>query len=106
MPRNPQDGATRQEVIKTAGEIFSDGTVLELIRDTSGDGGTSLLRWDGESATSGPEFEINGKVYRPPQFNSTSLRALRLPSHTAPYGSTRDLFNDIHEVFTQYTDFC
>ena len=106
IPQSKQieGGATRREAIETTSEVFSDGTVLELIRPGSEADETSLLRWDGRSATIGQQFEINGKIYRPPQLNSTSLRALRLPGRIAPYGSTRDLFNDICALFTQYTD--
>jgi hypothetical protein len=87
MPEK-KDAGSRGD-IETAGEAFSDGTMLELIRyGTSGD--TSLLRWDGNSATIGQRFELQGKVYRPLRLNCTIVRALRLPGHTVPYGSTRD----------------
>ena len=62
-----------------------------------------MLRWDGESATLGQQFDVNGKIYRAPTLNST-LRALRLPGRVAPYGSTRDLFNDVLKLFIEYTD--
>ncbi len=103
-PRQEKDGASCREAIKTAGEIFPDGTTLELIRHTSGGGETSLLRWDGKSATVGQQFEVNGKVYRAQQLNSITLRALRLPGRIAPYGSTRDLFDDIRQLLIKYTD--
>jgi hypothetical protein len=104
QPRQEKGGASRREAIETTGEVFSDGTTLELIRLDPGAGETSLLRWDGKSATIGQQFEVNDKVYRAPQMNSTSLRALRLPGHIASYGSTRGLFDDICKVFTQCTD--
>jgi len=104
QPKQEKDDATCRKAIKTTGEAFPDGTVLELVRLNSGADETSLLRWDGESATTGQQFEVNGKVYRAPQLSSTFLRALRLPGRVAPYGSTHALFNDICKVFTQYTD--
>lgn len=45
--------ATRREAIETTGEVFSDGTALELIRLDSEPNETSLMRWDGKSATIG-----------------------------------------------------
>jgi hypothetical protein len=95
--------ATRREALETTGEVFSDNTALELIRLGSGAGETSLLRWDGSSATIGQQFEIDNKIYRPPQVDSTSLRALRLPRRIAPYGSTRDLFDGIRKLLIEFT---
>lgn len=96
--------AARREAIETTGEVFSDGTALELIRLDSETDETSLLRWDGKSATSGQQFEVNGKIYRAPQLQSSSVRALRLPGRIAPFGSTRDLFDGIRNVLNEYTD--
>jgi len=103
-PKEMKVVATPREAIETTGEVFSDGTALELIRLGSEPGGTSLLRWDGKNATSGQQFEVDGKIYRAPQLHSTSLRALRLPGRIAPYGSTRDLFDGIRKLFIEYTD--
>jgi hypothetical protein len=103
QPKEEKDGATCREAIETTGEVFPDGTTLELIRRDSGAGETTLLRWDGSSATIGEQFEVNGKIYRAPELNST-LRALRLPGRVAPYGSTRDLFDDILKLLIEYTD--
>jgi hypothetical protein len=96
--------ATRREAIETTGEVFSDGTALELIRPGSGAGETSLLRWDGKSATIGQQFDVDGKIYRPPQLHPASLRALRLPGRIAPYGSTRELFDGIWKLLIEFTD--
>lgn len=102
--KEEKDGATCREAIETTCEVFPDGTTLELIRPTSGSGEMSLLRWDGNSATIDQQFEVNGKVYRAPQLNFTSLRALRLPRHIASYRSTQDMFDDIRKLLIKYTD--
>lgn len=101
-PRNA--GASRLEAIETTAEVFPDGTALELIRADAEAGCSSLLRWDGNNATVGHEFEVNGKVYRPPQVNSMAICALRFPGGVAPYGSTRDLFDQIVKLFAEYSD--
>lgn len=108
MPKTPgskqrNGGASGLEAIETTAEVFPDGTALELIRADEASN-TSLVRWDGTSATIGHEFEVNGKIYRPPRVNSTAIRALRLPSGIAPYGSTGDLFSRIMKLFAEYTD--
>lgn len=104
QPRQKKDRATCRRAIETTGEVFSDGTALELIRFDSGPAEASLLWWDGNSATIGQHFDINGRAYRPLRLDSISLQALRLPGHMAPYGSTRDLFNNICQLVAQYTD--
>lgn len=95
-------GASPREAVETTSEVFPDGTALELIRLDSEAGDTSLLRWDGNSATIAHEFDINGKVYRPSQ--AKAIRALRLPCGIAPYGSTRNLFDEIIKVLAEYLD--
>src|ERR1700720_2270819 len=103
-PKQKKNGSTRQGAIETTGEVFSNGTALELVRPDPRADETSLLWWDGNSATIGQQFKVNGKFYRPSRSNSASLRALRLPGRIAPYGSTRGLFNDLCKLFAQYTD--
>jgi hypothetical protein len=95
---------TRRKAIETTGEVFPDGTMLELTRPDPGAGELCLLRWDGKNATVGKEFEVNGKIYRPASLNRTSLSALRLPAHAAPFGTTRDLFNGLCALFAEYAD--
>jgi hypothetical protein len=79
QPRQEKGGASRREAIETTGEVFSDGTTLELIRLDPGADETSLLRWDGKSATIGQQFEVNDKVYRAPQMNSTLSQGVTPP---------------------------
>jgi hypothetical protein len=96
--------ATQREAIATAGEVFPDGKMLELIRPDPGAGELRLLSWDGKNATVGKQFKVNGKIYRPASLNRTSLSALRLPANAAPYGTTRDLFNGLCALFAEYAD--
>lgn len=102
--RQDKGAAINRGATETTGEVFADGTVLELVCRDCGTGETSLLRWDENGAVMGQHFEINGQLYLPSQLNSAFLRALRLPAHLSPYGSTRDLFADICKVFVHYTD--
>jgi len=95
---------THREEVETAGEMLPDGTMLELIRPNPGAGELGLLWWDGRNATVGKQFKVNGKIYRPANLHRTSLRALRLPAHAAPYGTTRDLFNGLCGLFAEYAD--
>ncbi|MDP9263292.1 MAG: hypothetical protein M3O85_03110 [Acidobacteriota bacterium] len=86
------------EPIPTAGEIFPDGSAVELIRN---DGRLDLVGWDGQRATPG-HAEHQGRRYLPPPIDPTVFQALRLPARIEPYGSTRQLFQDVCEVFTRH----
>jgi hypothetical protein len=103
QPKRGKVSVAPLEAIETTGEVFADGTALELIRDSE-TGETNLLRWDGSDSTIGMEFEANGKIYRPPELASTALRAVRLPGCIASYGSTRVLFEGIRQSFLEYGD--
>lgn len=103
--RNRFAGVSNQSPpVRTTGEAFSDGTMLELILDSDRTNEVSLLAWDGKDASISKRFEHDGKVYVPPRLNSTVLRALHLPVNIASYGSTRDLFNYLRRVLTRFTN--
>ncbi len=104
-PRHVRPGKNHHnQAIETAGEVFSDGTVLELISSESEEHGTELLRWDGKSAIVGHELEVHRKRYRPSKVFSSLRPAIRLPGRVAPYGSTRDLLDSIINLLKRYTD--
>jgi hypothetical protein len=100
--RMPDQTAGEQSPIVTAGEVFSDGTILELVRDTSDPTQSALLRWDGANATIARRVEQNGRVYVPVTAEPNIFEGLRLPSGIAPYGSTRELFTAVTSIFTMY----
>jgi hypothetical protein len=62
--------------IATAGEIFADGAMIELI------GGElsahpQLMLWDGSKEIIGPVVEHDGKLYEPAEIGSSILQQLR-----------------------------
>jgi len=86
----------------TAGEIFSDGAVLELIAGTPETNRPSLLLWKKGAVTVGSQVEYEGRIYEAPQLDPVLYHALRLPGGCDGYGSARILIGDIKEVVTQY----
>jgi len=88
-------------VLHTAGEVFPDGSILELIRIPNGD--PSFLIWSGKSAATAAQFVRHGETFIPPRLDATIRRALRLPSNTAEYGSTRELFVKISNLISRTT---
>ena len=87
------------EPIPTAGELFPDGSAIELVRSGRR---LDLLKWDGQHATLDCLAEHQGSRYRPAVIDPTIFRALRLPARTAPCGPTRQLFTALMEVLARY----
>jgi hypothetical protein len=100
--RKPDKTAGEQLPIATAGEVFSDGTIIELVRDRSDPTQPALLRRDGLNVTIAPRVEQNGRLYVPLAVGSNIFEGLRLPSGVAPYGSTQELFTEVTSIFTTY----
>ena len=90
--------------IHSAGEIFGDGTMIELVSGSSGLDKPDLLLWDGRKATAGPQIEHGGRTYEAAEIAPSIYRAMRLPSRCTPYGSARDLFTGITDLFKRHLD--
>src|SRR5271163_1677369 len=100
----------QQPHIETYGELASQ-FIIELVASDAPDGGLELLLWDGTQqhvqsslaleATPGSEFKA--RVFSPPKVDSTIPRAIRFPTHAAPYESSRELFEDVRGLIAKYT---
>ena len=89
--------------IYTTGEFFTDGCIIEPVRDAADADRLTLLFWDGARSTVGPRVEHAGRIYEPAPIEPSVLRALTLPRNTAPYGSARELLAAISRVVPEYT---
>lgn len=78
----------------TTGEVFADGSVIELIGGAH-DGNPALMLWDGAKETIGPLIEYGGVKYAPAQFPGSLLRELTLPTQSRSHGTTRKLLAEI-----------
>ena len=82
--------------IATYGEVFPDGSIVELIAGHPG-GNPRLLLWDGVKETTGALIEYGGMKYEAPQFPRSVLRQLKLPTQswrrTPPEDRIQYLFN-------------
>jgi hypothetical protein len=79
LKRNPS-GATAAPItrpIATYGEIFADGSTIELIGGQQG-GNPRLLLWHGANETIGPLIKHRAATYQPTQFPDSLLRRLKL----------------------------
>jgi hypothetical protein len=86
------DGATAAMIarpIATIGEVFADGSTIEMIGGVQ-DGNPRLMLWDGAKEMVGSLVEHRGRLYEPAPINSSVLRELTLPTRSSPHGSTRE----------------
>jgi hypothetical protein len=85
--------------VKTAGGVFADSTVIELVSG-SAPNKPDLLLWNGTKAIIAPRVEYDGRIYEAPELTATVYSATRLPSGCCDYGSVRDLCTAIASLFT------
>lgn len=90
--------------IISAGEIFADGAMIELISGSSGLNKPDCLLWNGRKATVGPRVKHGGCIYEAPELVPSLYRAVRLPSQCTAYGSARGLFAAITDLFKRHLD--
>ena len=88
-------------MVHTGGQVFPDGSVLELIQAPKGE--LNLLSWDGKSAKTAGQFVRGDETFVPLRVDPAILRSMRLPSHAAKYGSTRKLFTETSGLIAQAT---
>ncbi len=95
------DHQADKPVVHTGGQVFSDGSVLELIQGPKCE--LNLLSWDGKSAKTAGQFVRGDETFVPLRVDPAILRSMRLPSGIAKYGSTRKLFTEISGLISQAT---
>ena len=100
------DGQQSQgnKVKPTAGEVFPDGSMLELVRDSTDPRRPALLRFHRKQAIIAREIEHEKSRYVPLDIESTLFRQLHLPAKSLPYGSTPELFDQIYSLITRHSE--
>jgi hypothetical protein len=97
---NP-DSAQDTEIVETAGEIFDDGTALELV--VPGDvPRLKLLWWDGARATIQDNLVRHEKIYQVVDVVASIWNAIRFASNAADYGSVAELFARVRTILAHY----
>jgi hypothetical protein len=97
--------------IKTFGEILPD-CMIELVSGGPSQTSFKLLLWDGTHTQIAPRVSIKPvpdwgfgtNVFKPPDIDSSILRAIRFPTHAARYSSQGELFVEVFNLIEQYTD--
>jgi hypothetical protein len=91
---------TESKVRHTTGEFFADGTAIDVIHRESGE--FALLYWDGEKSRTAPQIEIRGLLYKPATLDASIAQRLRVPGLRAPYGNSKQLLDEISNLFVTY----
>jgi hypothetical protein len=87
----------------TAGEVLSNGVLLDLIRDPD-TGQVGILVWTDKVKKVGSPITIGRKHYIPPNVDPTVLAALQLPRNFLPAAPpTGELFDDVCRQFAEFT---
>lgn len=98
---NAAAATTVKPPIPTIGEVFPNGSIVELIGGDRG-GNLRLMLWDGVSETIGPLIEYDGVKYEPTQLPASILRELQLPTQSCSHRSTRQLLAGICKLVEDF----
>jgi hypothetical protein len=96
-----QAATTNVVSVPTAGEIFSDGSVIELLRDPSTQK-LNLVRGHTDSFQIGGTIRHADRLYSPLAINPTIAAATRFPTRVSPSESTVTLSRDVHACLKRY----
>jgi len=95
---------TGRPIVRTFGEVFTDGTVIELVATNDADS-LNLLLSNRRKTVVGSRIEYQGTVYEAEKLHGSVIRATRFPREPADYGSIRKLFNELATTFEKFLGF-
>jgi hypothetical protein len=88
-------------LVRTSGEIFADDSVLELVAAAPGNR-LDVLFWNGHQKSIAHQVEHHGRLYLAQDLDETLLRAIHFPRDANDYGTARQLFSQIRNLFDRY----
>lgn len=89
--------------LKTAGEVFPDGSMIEILRLSSASPELVLLYSDGKKVLTGKKLKVQGHSYTPVEFEADFLKAVTLPAGVNAYGSAKGLVDDLAKAVQNFT---
>jgi hypothetical protein len=89
--------------IKTFGEVFTDGSFLEVARDPADHDALQLMFFDGETARIAPRVEHRRRVYFARDVAPSIVRELYLPSEVQPIDSVLQLFVCLVQLIQRFS---
>src|SRR2546426_6647306 len=93
------------KIVTTAGEVFSDGAIIELVSGPAGGTKPHMLLWNGITAAVAPRVQYRNFTYEAPALSPSISRAIRLPQRCGDYKRVRELFNGISTLFDDHLHF-
>src|SRR5882762_1568045 len=88
--------------VATTGEIFEDGTILEVVSDTNDYKQLDVAFWNGQKQTVSSRWERKGYIYAPAT-DPRMLRPHKFPKGAAPVESIKKLVGDVSTVIRRYS---
>ena len=95
-------GLKNNGVIQTGGELFADGSVLELVRAQTEPEEVKLLHWHDKVLDVAAHIDHAGRKYVPAAIEPNLKKALRLPTRVAPPETSEKLFTDVHDLLARH----
>src|ERR1700693_6297989 len=92
------------ELTPTAGKRLSDGSLIELVKESSERGEVVLLHRAGKHSTTSRQIDHAGRHYIPKKMDPGLVQQLRLPTESLPYGSTAELVTQISSILTSVSE--
>lgn len=97
---NPGDLPSKP--METLGEVFADGSFIEVVHDPADRDALNLMLFDGETAQIGPRVDHEDHVYVPRKIDPTLVRELYLPAEFRPSESVPQLAADMAHLVQKY----
>lgn len=99
--RTTTSTSDESRIVRTSGEIFADGSVIEVVSSAT-DNQLDLLFWHRHRKTIAPKIEYRDRVYQAPDLDESIRRAIRFPSDADDYGTAKKFFAQIRILFERF----
>jgi hypothetical protein len=100
-PTDDRAAAAMTAPIATTGEVFADGTTIDLIGGVQS-GNPRLMVWNGSKEIVGSLVEHDGRLYEPAPINSGVLQELSLPTRCRSHGNTREFLTETCKLLANF----
>jgi hypothetical protein len=98
----PNDSASKSpKVVYTVGEIFPDGSIIELA-STMDDRALGLLLWKDQQLHLAQKIDHNGRRYLPLLLRDSVQQRIRFPRSATNFGTSTELLEKTSNLFETY----
>jgi hypothetical protein len=104
MTNNSQQESTNTAAIRTAGDIFPSGAVIEVVSTPTGEA-LELAMWKDRQLTVAPQISVDGRCFVPLEINPTIRNAMTFPPSAPTFTNSKQLLASLAETFEQFVGF-